>query len=116
VDKPSLLNNLKGLRVPQATGQGLHPAGTLTGQKNAGGQVGQFRTFAPVDMHGLIHRRPVSVSTSCFQSGASLTGVGDFLQVCEAKQTEAPLAGVGNIETRFQVYQQKVCIQNSSNS
>jgi hypothetical protein len=57
VDKPVFLHKLKGLRAPQALAQGVCSAGIETGQKNACGQVGRFRTFAPVDMHGLIHNR-----------------------------------------------------------
>jgi len=46
---------LKGLRGFQTAEQGLRLAGTLTGQKNGSAQVAQFRTFDPVDMHGLVH-------------------------------------------------------------
>jgi hypothetical protein len=55
VDKLDFLHKLKGLRRPQAAGQGLRPAGIKTGQKNGRGQRGQFRTFVPVDIHELIH-------------------------------------------------------------
>jgi hypothetical protein len=55
VDKQDFLHRLKGLRAFQAAEQALFLAGTLTGQKIACAQVGQFRTFDPVDMHGLIH-------------------------------------------------------------
>jgi hypothetical protein len=55
VDKPNFFHKLKGLRAPQALGQGLCRARTETGQKNGGAQVGQFRTFVPVDMHAFIH-------------------------------------------------------------
>jgi hypothetical protein len=34
----------------------LRLAGTLTGQKTGCVQVSRFRTFDPVDMHGLVHR------------------------------------------------------------
>ena len=46
---------LKGIRCFQTAEQGLRLAGTLTGQKNGSAQVAQFRTFDPVDMHGLVH-------------------------------------------------------------
>lgn len=55
VDKHGLLHRLKGLRAAQALEQGLRPAGIETGQKIAVEQVRHFRTFVPVDMHGLIH-------------------------------------------------------------
>jgi hypothetical protein len=58
VDKPGLLHRLKGLRALKAAEQGLRLARTLTGQKTACVQVGWFRTFDPVDIHGLVHRRP----------------------------------------------------------
>lgn len=57
VDKAGLLNRLKGLRVNESAEQGLCLARTLTGQKTGSAQTGQFRTFDPVDMHGLIHNR-----------------------------------------------------------
>ena len=57
VDKPGLLHRLKGLRVVEALAQGLFLARTETGQKTDCAQVGRFRTFDPVDMHGFVHRR-----------------------------------------------------------
>jgi hypothetical protein len=57
VDKPDFLHKLKGLRVLEAAGQGLFLAGSETGQKNGCVQVDRFRTFDPVDIHGLVHRR-----------------------------------------------------------
>jgi hypothetical protein len=56
VDKPGLLHRLKGLRAFETTEQGLRLTRTLTGQKNRCAQVGRFRTFDPVDIHGLVHR------------------------------------------------------------
>jgi hypothetical protein len=55
VDKPVFLHMLKGLRGFQTAEQGLRLARTLTGQKNGSAQVARFRTFDPVDMHGLVH-------------------------------------------------------------
>jgi hypothetical protein len=55
VDKPDFLHMLKGLRGFQTAEQGLFLKRTLTGQKNGSGQVAWFRTFDPVDMHGLVH-------------------------------------------------------------
>jgi hypothetical protein len=55
VDKPDFLHRLNGLRAFQAAAQALFLARTLTGQKFGRGQTRQFRTFDPVDMHGLIH-------------------------------------------------------------
>jgi hypothetical protein len=60
VDKTDFLHRLKGLRAFQSAEQALFSAGTLTGQKRGCVQVGQFRTFDPVDMQGLIH------NGSCF--------------------------------------------------
>lgn len=56
VDKPDFLHKLKGLPSVEAAEQGLRLAGTETGQKNGCGQVAWFRTFDPVDIHGLVHR------------------------------------------------------------
>jgi hypothetical protein len=56
VDKLDFLHMLKGLRGVQTAEQGLRLAGTLTGQKNGSAQVAWFRTFDPVDMHGLVHK------------------------------------------------------------
>jgi hypothetical protein len=58
VDKTDFLHRLKGLRAFQSAEQALFLAGTLTGQKLGCVQVGQFRTFGPVDMQGLIHNAP----------------------------------------------------------
>jgi hypothetical protein len=55
VDKRDFLHRLNGLRAFQPAGQALFLARTLTGQKKGSGQAGQFRTFDPVDMQGLIH-------------------------------------------------------------
>jgi hypothetical protein len=55
VDKRNFLHRLNGLRAFQAAAQALFLARTLTGQKFGRGQTRQFRTFDPVDMHGLIH-------------------------------------------------------------
>ena len=56
VDKADFLHMLKGLPNFEAVEQGLCLAGTETGQKNGCDQVAWFRTFAPVDIHGLVHR------------------------------------------------------------
>jgi hypothetical protein len=56
VDKADFLHMLKGLPVIEAAEQSLFLAGTKTGQKTGCGQVGWFRTFAPVDIHGFVHR------------------------------------------------------------
>jgi hypothetical protein len=64
--------------VFEAAEQGLRLAGTETGQKTGCVQVTRFRTFDPVDIHGLVHR-------SFAWQGRS-HGVGQF----------GVLAGVGN--------------------
>jgi hypothetical protein len=62
----------------------LFLAGTLTGQKNGSAQVAWFRTFDPVDMHGLVH------------SGGQFAGRhGVFSQVW---QCSAGLAIAGRVE------------------
>jgi hypothetical protein len=65
VDKRDFLHKLKGLRVPEAAGQGLFLKGSKTGQKIGCVQVDRFRTFDPVDMHGLVH----SAGSVCWQTG-----------------------------------------------
>jgi hypothetical protein len=56
VDKPDFLHKLKGLRAFEAAGQGLFLKRSKTGQKIGCVQVDRFRTFDPVDIHGLVHR------------------------------------------------------------
>jgi hypothetical protein len=78
VDKAGLLNRLKGLPVNQTAEQGLRLARTLTGQKWGGPQTGQFRTFNPVDMHGLIHNRwRFSLPTMVFHDERACLQVAD---------------------------------------
>lgn len=75
---------LKGLRGFQTAEQGLRLARTLTGQKNGSAQVARFRTFDPVDMHGLVH------------SGGQFAGIhGVFRMVW---QCLAGLAVAGDVE------------------
>lgn len=57
VDKFDFFHKLKGLRAPEALEQTLLPAGTETGQKMGRCAVRQFRTFDPVDIQQLIHKR-----------------------------------------------------------
>jgi hypothetical protein len=60
VDKSDFLHKLKGLPAFEAAEQGLFLTGMETGQKNGCGQVAWFRTFDPVDIHGLVHRRAIA--------------------------------------------------------
>lgn len=71
MDKPDFLHKLNGLRAFQTAGQGLRLARTLTGQKIRGVQVPWFRTFDPVDIHGLVHRG------GCFQAAPAFSRLPD---------------------------------------
>lgn len=87
VDKTNFLHKLKGLRGFQTPEQGLLLKRTLTEQKNGSGQVARFRTFDPVDMHGLVH------------SGGKLTG---FPAVFGAVLQASPwLVAAGRVGTWF---------------
>jgi hypothetical protein len=57
VDKRDFFHKLKGLRVPEAVEQTLFLAGTKTGQKICRRVGERFRTFDPVDIQQLIHKR-----------------------------------------------------------
>lgn len=57
VDKRDFFHKLKGLRAPEAVEQTLFLARTKTGQKICRRVVRQFRTFDPVDIQQLIHKR-----------------------------------------------------------
>jgi hypothetical protein len=84
VDKQDFLHKLKGLRGFQTAEQGLRLAGTLTGQKNGGAQVAWFRTFDPVDMHGLVH------------SGSRFAGIRAVFRT--VRQRSAGLAVAGSVD------------------
>jgi hypothetical protein len=57
VDKQDFFHKLKGLRALEAVAQALFLAGTETGQKIFCRVARQFRTFDPVDIQQLIHKR-----------------------------------------------------------
>jgi hypothetical protein len=57
VDKLDFFHKLKGLRAPKAVGQTLFLPRTKTGKKIRGRVSWQFRTFDPVDIQQLIHKR-----------------------------------------------------------
>jgi hypothetical protein len=57
VDNHDFFHKLKGLRVPEALEQTLLLDGTETGQEICRCVVRQFRTFDPVDIQQLIHKR-----------------------------------------------------------
>lgn len=83
MDKRDFLHRFNGLRVFQPAGQALFLARTLTGQKKGSGQAGQFRTFDPVDMQGLIH------------SGAGFCW--STLLFCSESAAEPPLPDAGSV-------------------
>ncbi len=64
VDKPDFFHKLKGLRAPEALEQTLLLDGTETGQEICRRIVRQFRTFDPVDIQQLIHKR---AGNRCFE-------------------------------------------------
>ena len=93
MDKRDFFHKLKGLRVPEAVEQTLLLAGTKTGQEICRRVVRQFRTFDPVDIQQLIHKRvknrgsvlleaslvdvvQVSKSCSCPESGKFFFSAG----------------------------------------
>jgi hypothetical protein len=57
VDKRDFFHKLKGLRAPEAVEQTLLLDGIETGQKIRRRIARQFRTFDPVDIQELIHKR-----------------------------------------------------------
>ena len=57
VDKWDFFHMLKGLRAPEALEQTLLLAGTKTGQKFRRRVARRLRTFDPVDIQQLIHKR-----------------------------------------------------------
>jgi hypothetical protein len=57
VDNRDFFHKLKGLRALEALAQTLFLDGTETGQKICRRVERQFRTFDPVDIQQLIHRR-----------------------------------------------------------
>jgi len=57
VDKRDFFHKLKGLRTPEAVEQTLLLERTKTGQKCWRRFARQFRTFDPVDIQQLIHKR-----------------------------------------------------------
>jgi hypothetical protein len=57
VDKRDFFHKLKGLRALEAVAQTLFLAGIETGQKICRRDARQFRTFDPVDIQQLIHKR-----------------------------------------------------------
>jgi hypothetical protein len=57
VDKLDFFHKLKGLRASKAVGQTLFLPRTKTGKKIRGRVSWQFRTFDPVDIQQLIHKR-----------------------------------------------------------
>jgi hypothetical protein len=68
VDKQDFFHKLKGLRVSEAVEQTLFLRRTKTGEKIRGRVSWQFRTFDPVDIQQLIHKR---IANRAFQAVGS---------------------------------------------
>lgn len=71
VDKQDFFHKLKGLRVPKAVEQTLFLRRTKTEEKIRGRVLWQFRTFDPVDIQQLIHKR---LANRAFQAVGSRPG------------------------------------------
>jgi hypothetical protein len=93
VDKPDFLHKLKGLRAFEAAEQGLRLVRTLTGQKIGCVQVAWFRTFDPVDIHGLVHR------VAGFQASEAVLTIPDKRRGRDPGRF-ASVTGVGKIFAR----------------
>jgi hypothetical protein len=77
VDNRDFFHKLKGLRAPEAVEQTLLLDGTKTGQKIRRHAARQFRTFDPVDIQQLIHKRVENrvLGTAGSQPGRRRAGV-----------------------------------------
>jgi hypothetical protein len=72
VDKPVFFHRVNGLRRMEGLAQRMCAPWTETGQKKFVRKFSRFRTYAPVDMHGLIHtgdRTATSVGDKCWRQG-----------------------------------------------
>jgi hypothetical protein len=72
VDKPVFLHRVNGLHRMEGLAQRMCVAWTETGQKKFVREFRRFRTYAPVDMHGLIHTGDLtarSVIDKCCRQG-----------------------------------------------
>jgi hypothetical protein len=105
VDKSDFLHKLKGLRAFQTAEQGLRLARTLTGQKIVCVQVARFRTFDPVDIHGLVHRGD---GLACCRAVFGLAGPGSRSRIRFVSQRHRSrkkfFGKASQFETRPQVY------------
>nr|WP_143029014.1 hypothetical protein [Massilia sp. PDC64] len=106
---------LKGLRVPEALEQTLLLAGTKTGQKFPGRVARRLRTFDPVDIQQLIHKRGENRGAVVFA-----TSLVDVVQV--SKLRSYPESGKfffrqdRSVRSGSSGLQPKAYIQNDGNS
>jgi len=130
VDKLDFLHKLKGLRRLEVAGQGLFPRRSKTGQEIGCVQVDRFRTFDPVDIHGLVHRRDQFAGKQVLAAVAGAVGFGDRSQTGNGWQSRSracsqlgKMAEAGiffqpgrPFENSSSGLQAKACIQNSGSS
>jgi hypothetical protein len=129
VDKVIFLHKLKGLRSLEAAGQSLFLRRSKTGQKIGCVQVDRFRTFDPVDIHGLVHRagqfagkkalagrltRPGSAITARLETACSLEVVVAARLALGPKPDN--FFGRIALSKKLVRFTSKACIQNSGNS
>lgn len=118
VDKPDFFHKLKGLRAPEAFEQTLFLDGIKTGQKIGCRVVRHFRTFDPVDIQQLIHKRGenrrfgvVGSRPGRRRAGvvvAHAAGVGRFFFVCTIRVPKFFFSRIAAFEAGRQVYTQKL--------
>lgn len=125
VDKRDFFHKLKGLRAPEALEQALLLTGTETGQKMRRCVARQFRTFDPVDIQQLIHKR---CGNRCLvQQEADLADVAqrlwrgtrpkpvDFFFVCRTVIVEAVTGVAGAAWPKSKIFfRQGECVRNAS--
>jgi hypothetical protein len=115
VDKQDFFHKLKGLRVSEAVEQTLFLAGTETGQKVRRRVVWQFRTFDPVDIQQLIHKRRKNRRVEVLV--ASLV---DVVQVSKSRSYPESgnffLGRTRSVRSGSSGLQPKACIQNDGSS
>jgi hypothetical protein len=115
VDKRDFFHMLKGLRAPEALEQTLLLAGTKTGQEFCRCLARWLRTFDPVDIQQLIHKR--GENRGCEVLAASLV---DVVQV--SKSRSYPESGKfffrqdRSVRSGSSGLQPKACIQNDGSS
>jgi len=115
VDKLDFFHKLKGLRVPEAVEQTLFLERTKTGQKICRRVARQFRTFDPVDIQQLIHKRG---KNRCLElTEASLVDVVQVSKSCSRPESENFFFRQDrSVRSGSSGLQPKACIQNDGNS